>query len=166
MAGFALTWEQSAVLTAALAVGATALTINESPMARRFAPFARETTLIAALYAVWQLAGQLSVLGNEGAFTRARWIERGERAAHLPSEARVQNLVTSSSFAAQLANLYYATMHFGVLFVFLLWLFVRHWDRYRPVRRVLALTTLACLVIQLIPVAPPRLLPGFQDTAQ
>jgi hypothetical protein len=57
-------------------------------------------------------------------------------------------------------------MHFGVLFVFLLWLFLRHRDQYRPVRRVLALSTLACLLIQLLPVAPPRLLPqfGYIDT--
>ena len=63
------------------------------------------------------------------------------------------------------ANLYYATMHFTVMFLFLIWLFVRHRDRYRPVRATMAWTTLACLVIQLIPVAPPRMLPGFVDTA-
>jgi hypothetical protein len=68
---------------------------------------------------------------------------------------------------AQTANIYYATMHFGMLFVFLIWLFFRHRDRYRPMRRVLAFTTLACLLIQLVPVAPPRLLTdqGYVDTA-
>jgi hypothetical protein len=52
--------------------------------------------------------------------------------------------------------------------VFLIWLFFRHRDRYRQVRRVLALTTLVCLAIQLIPVAPPRLLTGYGyvDTAE
>jgi hypothetical protein len=80
----------------------------------------------------------------------------------------VQHLITGSSMLTQAANLYYATMHFGALFVFLIWLFVRHRDRYPKVRRVLALTTLVCLAIQLIPVAPPRLLPGYGyvDTAQ
>jgi hypothetical protein len=57
-------------------------------------------------------------------------------------------------------------MHFGALFVFLIWLFVRHRDRYRQVRRVLALATVVCLAIQLLPVAPPRLLPGYTDTAE
>jgi membrane-associated phospholipid phosphatase len=56
-------------------------------------------------------------------------------------------------------------MHFTMLFVFLIWLFVRHRERYRPVRSVLALTTLCCLLVQLIPVAPPRMLPGIVDTA-
>lgn len=166
MHGIALSWGQAAVLTAALAVLAAALTVAEAPQARRLAPFAREAMLIAGLYSVWQLAGRLSVLGTSGAFDRAGWIERAEHAWHLPSEASVQDVLTGNAIAAQAANIYYATMHFGGLFVFLLWLFVRHRDRYQPVRRVLALTTLGCLAIQLLPVAPPRLLPGYEDTAE
>jgi hypothetical protein len=121
--------------------------------------------LISGLYSLWQLAGTLSVLGTSGALSRARWIARVEHDWHLPSEHSVQHTITGSSFLSQAANLYYATMHFGALFVFLVWLFVRHRDRYPKVRRVLALTTLVCLAIQLIPVAPPRLLPGYVDTA-
>jgi membrane-associated phospholipid phosphatase len=56
-------------------------------------------------------------------------------------------------------------MHFTIMFVFLLWLFIRHRDKYSPIRTTLAITTLACLVIQLIPVAPPRMLGGYVDTA-
>jgi hypothetical protein len=77
----------------------------------------------------------------------------------------VQDLIVHHAVIRQAANLYYATMHFGALFLFLIWLFVRHRDRYPKIRRVLALTTLVCLAIQLIPVAPPRLLPGYVDTA-
>jgi hypothetical protein len=50
------------------------------------------------------------------------------------------------------------------MLTFLIWLFVRHRDRYRPVRQVMAWTTLGCLLIQLLPVAPPRMLPGIVDT--
>jgi len=164
----ALTWQQAAGLTAGLAAVAIGLSTTSVRRLRIAAPFARETTVIAGLYALWQLAGTLSVLGTNGAYSRAEWIERTERTWHLPSEVSIQRAVTGhSAFAAQLANLYYATMHFGMLFVFLLWLFLRHRDRYRPIRRVLALTTMACLLIQLVPVAPPRLLPGdgYVDTA-
>jgi hypothetical protein len=164
----ALTWQQAAWLTAAVGVLALALTLRPPGRPRGLAAFAREATMISGLYALWQLAGTLSVLGTEGAFARARWIERVEREWHLPSEAAIQRATTGqSTFLAQAANVYYATMHFGVLFVFLLWLFLRHRDQYRPVRRVLALTTFACLLIQLVPVAPPRLLPeyGYVDTA-
>jgi hypothetical protein len=48
--------------------------------------------------------------------------------------------------------------------VFLIWLFVRHREQYRPVRQVMAWTTLGCLLVQLLPVAPPRMLPGIVDT--
>jgi hypothetical protein len=50
------------------------------------------------------------------------------------------------------------------MLTFLIWLFVRHRDQYRPVRQVMAWTTLGCLLVQLVPVAPPRMLPGFVDT--
>jgi hypothetical protein len=165
----ALTWQQAAWLTVGLAVVAGALSYAARGRLRSLAPLAREGTMICGLYSVWQLAGTLSVLGTEGAIARARWIEHAERAVHLPPEAWLQRHTTGrSSFLAEAANLYYATMHFGMLFVFLLWLFLRHRAEYRPVRRVLALTTLVCLLIQLIPVAPPRLLPdfGYVDTAR
>ncbi len=165
----ALTWQQAGWLTLGLAVLAGAATLAPVGPVRRVAPFAREATMISGLYSLWQLAGTLSVLGTGGAFARARWIERVERDLHLPSEAWLQRQTTGrSSFLAETANLYYATMHFGVLFVFLIWLFARHRQQYRPIRRIIALTTLVCLLIQLVPVAPPRLLPGFGyvDTAR
>jgi membrane-associated phospholipid phosphatase len=55
-------------------------------------------------------------------------------------------------------------MHVTMMLVFLIWLFVRHREQYRPVRQVMAWTTLGCLLVQLMPVAPPRMLPGIQDT--
>ena len=163
----ALSWQQAGVLTAALAAVAAALTLGVAPRLAWLAPFAREAALISGLYSVWQLAGQLSVLGSGGAYRRADWIERTERAWHLPAELSVQRAFIDHSWVMHAANIYYATMHFGGLFVFLLWMFIRHRDRYPKVRRVLALTTLACLLIQLVPVAPPRLLTsyGYVDSA-
>jgi hypothetical protein len=163
----ALSWQQAAVLTVVLALAAAVVSVTPQTRVTLLAPFAREATLISGLYALWQLAGTLSVAGTSGAYARGDWLERTERAWHLPSEVSVQRAFLGDSITIQAANLYYATMHFGVLFVFLIWLFVWHRDRYARVRRVLALTTLACLLIQLIPVAPPRLLSGYGyvDTA-
>ena len=58
-------------------------------------------------------------------------------------------------------------MHFAALFVLLLWMFLRHRDRYAYWRTTIVLLTASCLLVQLLPVAPPRLLPefGFVDTA-
>ena len=160
-----LDWQQAAVLTAVLAALAALFTVVPLRHLPALAPFAREATMIAGLYALWQLAGELSAGGYGGAFARARWIERAEHSVGLPSEASVQRALTGNAGVAHVFDIYYATMHFGVLFVFLVWLFLRHRDRYREVRRVLAVTTLLCLLIQLLPVAPPRLLPGYVDTA-
>ena len=163
----ALSWQQASVLTAVLAALAIVLTLRLVPRLAGLAAFAREATLISGLYALWQLAGELSVVGTTGAYDRGEWLERTERTLHLPSEVDLQKAFIGHDWLIHAANIYYATMHFGVLFVFLIWLFVRHRDRYPKIRRVLALTTLVCLVIQLLPVAPPRLLPqfGYQDTA-
>jgi PAP2 superfamily protein len=157
----ALTWQQAAWLTAVLAVAA----LLARAVAPRAAAVVRECALICGLYSVWQLAGELSVSGTGDPFARARWIERVEGDLWLPSERSMQKLITGHAWLVHAADYYYATMHFGGLFVFLIWLWFRHREHYRPVRRVLALTTLVCLLIQLVPVAPPRLLPGFVDTA-
>jgi len=162
----ALSWQQSALLSGALFGTATAMYAGRKPWMRRALPYARETGIIAGLYALWQLAGTLSVVGTSGAFARGRWIERVEHDVWLPSERSVQQGIVGHPVLVQACNLYYATMHFGGLFVFLVWLFVRHRDAYPRVRTTLALTTLVCLVIELLPVAPPRLLPGFVDTAK
>jgi PAP2 superfamily len=161
----AMTWQQAALLAGALLTAALCLYQGAFLRLRGLSPFAREAGVIAGLYALWQLAGSLSVLGTTGALQRARWIERTERDWWLPSEARVQHLVSGHPLVVQASNVYYATMHFGALFVFLIWLFVRHRDAYPTVRLTLALSTLVCLLIQLVPVAPPRLLPGYVDTA-
>jgi len=164
----ALTWQQSGLLSVAFVGTAAALHVGGTggrAWMRRALPYARETGIIAGLYAVWQLAGMLSVVGTTGAYARGRWIERVEHDLRLPSEQSVQHGIIAHPLLVQACNIYYATMHFGGLFVFLLWLFVRHRDQYPRIRTTLALTTLVCLVIELLPVAPPRLLPGFVDTA-
>jgi hypothetical protein len=161
----ALTWQQAGLLSVGLGATAVGLHTTGTSAARRLVPYARETGIIAGLYALWQLAGTLSVLGTSGAYQRAHWLERVEHDLWLPPESSVQNAITAHPLIVQACNLYYATMHFGVLFIFLLWLFLRHRDEYARIRLTLALLTLCCLIIQLLPVAPPRLLPGYVDTA-
>ncbi len=161
----ALSWQHSLELGAALTLAGGIAAAVPNQRVRNLGAFLRETAVIAALYGIWQLAGTLSVAGSAHAFARARWIERVEHDLFLPSERSMQHLVLGHRLLVQTANLYYATMHFTMMFVFLVWLFVRHRDRYRPVRQVLGWTTLGCLLVQLLPVAPPRMLPGIVDTA-
>jgi hypothetical protein len=163
-----LGWQPALALSAVLAGGAvvTPLLGGRLGSARAARPYLRESALVAGLYALWQLAASASVGHGAGAFARARWIVRFEH-GWLPSERSAQRLIEHSGLLVRAANWYYAAMHFTALGLLLLWLFVRHRDRYPPVRNVLVLLTASSLLIQLIPVAPPRLLPGFGfvDTA-
>jgi len=166
MQNLQLGWQPAVLLSAGLATGAV-VTAGRQKLAR-WSPYFRESALVAGLYALWQLAASVSVLGPAGALARGRGIARWEqRWLPLPSERSVQRLITGHPLLAQGANWYYAAMHFTALGILLLWLFARHRDRYPRIRTVLVLLTAACLAIQLIPVAPPRLLPqlGYVDTA-
>jgi PAP2 superfamily len=161
-----LTWTQAAGLALVL-LAASLLLARLVPRLRAAAPFLREAAVIAGLYALWQLAGTLAEHGTEGAFARARWIERTQNSWHLPPEQDLQKPLLEHPWLGQAANIYYATMHFGALFALLLWVFWRHRDRYRTVRATVVAFTGVSLLIELVPVAPPRLLPefGFTDVA-
>ena len=160
-----LTWQHSFETASVLAVGGSALALPKNRIARGVGAFARETAVIGVLYGVWQLAGRISVTsGVEPAKRRAQWIQDVERYLPLPSERDTQQAVLGHRLLIEAANLYYAAMHMTIMLTFLVWLFVRHRDRYRPVRQVMAWTTLGCLLIQLLPVAPPRMMPGITDT--
>jgi hypothetical protein len=159
-----LSWQHSGEVAAVLAVAGAGMAMSGSRAVRAVGAFARETAVIGVLYALWQLACEISVTGTDGAFQRARWIERIEHDLLLPSERSMQHLVLGHRLIVEGANLYYAAMHMTMMLTFLIWLFVRHREQYRPVRMVMAWTTLACLAVQLLPVAPPRMLPGIVDT--
>jgi hypothetical protein len=171
-----LSWQQAALLAAGLiAAGLLLVRLAQAGLrpgratrwAAHIGPFAREAGVVTALYALWQLAGNLAVGGLSEALTHAWWIWHTERSLGLPSELSVQRLLLPHPLLSQLANLYYATMHFGVLIAMLIWLFVRHRDAYPAVRNAMAASTAICLLVSFIPVAPPRMLTslGFVDLA-
>jgi PAP2 superfamily len=126
-----------------------------------------EAALLFALYGLWQFAGSFTVMSPAGALPRARWLWHAERVLHLPSETSVQRLFLPHPLLIQAFNLYYDVLHFPVLGACLVWLYVRHRDHYPRIRTTVALFTGVSLLIQFIPVAPPRLLPGtgLVDTA-
>ena len=127
---------------------------------RAFVPYAREAAFLCVLYAGWQ--GLLDVLatGTSGATARGRWLWVQERRFHLPSEAWVQHLLSHGPLMRG-AGVYYAGVHFVGMGLFLLWVFVRHRDRYRQVRGWLVVFTGLAAFVQAVPVAPPRLVPGL-----
>jgi hypothetical protein len=186
-----LSWQQATAGAACLAVASAALLHRSRLMAadggsaddrtrdadlrrarttRRLASaggFVREAALVLGLFALWQLAGSLSVMGPDDAINRARWLWHAERMLHLPSEAALQRPILPHPMLVQAFDLYYDILHFPVLIACLIWLFVWHRERYGQFRITLVAFTGLCLLIQLIPVAPPRLLTGIGmlDTA-
>jgi hypothetical protein len=130
------------------------------------ADFSIEASIVAALYSVWQLIGTVVSGGSAGAFAHGRWLMSVEHAMHLPSELTWQRAIIGNRLLVEASNALYAVVHVPALGIFLLWLFLRHREDYADIRNVLAILTLACFLIHLVPVAPPRLLSGtgFVDT--
>jgi PAP2 superfamily len=167
MVDLELSWPDAAVVAAGLAGAAAGARLSGRPRLVTAAAFAGETALVLGLFALWQLAGSFAVSGTGDALTRARWIWHLERVIHLPSEAVVQRAFLPHPIVVQGLDLYYASLHFPVLIACLIWLFARYRRHYRHVRTTLVLFTASCLLVQFIPVAPPRMLAGdgMVDTA-
>jgi hypothetical protein len=166
-----LSWQYALAAAGCLAAAATA--IRAARLAGRSASWAlwsgvaRESALLFGLYALWQFAGSFTVMSAAGAVPRARWLWHAERVLLLPSETSLQRPFLAHPALVQAFNLYYDVLHFPVLGACLIWLYARHRQSYPRVRTTVAVFTGASLLIQLIPVAPPRLLPGtgLVDTA-
>jgi hypothetical protein len=126
-----------------------------------------ESALLFLLYGLWQFAGSFTLMGTSGALPRARWLWDAERTLYLPSETALQRLILGHPLLVQACNYYYDILHFPLLGACLIWLYARHRESYPRIRTTVALFTGISLLIQLIPVAPPRLLPstGMVDTA-
>ena len=166
-----LSWQYALIIAGTLGIVAVASRVAR--VARTWTGWSRwggvawEAALLFALYGLWMFAGSFTVMSPDGALPRARWLWHAERLMFLPSETSVQRLFLPHPLLVQAFNLYYDILHFPVLGVCLVWLYVRHRDRYPSIRTTVVLFTMISLLIQFIPVAPPRMLPatGMVDTA-
>ena len=162
-----LSWSAAAIAASCLAALSVLLRRSQPQRWRIVAPLAWETAVVLSLYAFWMKGADWAVTRAGGATGHGLWIWRVEHDVHLPSEVWVQHLVLPHPLWVQAVNGFYAIVHVPALIIFLVWLYFRHPERYSRWRNVGAVLTGACLLIQMIPVAPPRLLPqlGFVDTA-
>ncbi|WP_377269120.1 phosphatase PAP2 family protein [Peterkaempfera sp. SMS 1(5)a] len=165
MQNLTLSWQSAGGTSAVLFAASYA--VRRTAVRPSVSAALREAGTLLALFALWQLAGHLSLMGSGHALDRAQWIHRTERELGLPDEASWQRAVLPHPWLVKAANYYYATMHFGVMLALLLWVFLRHRERYAWVRTTVVLVTAACLLVQFVPVAPPRMLTdsGFVDVA-
>ncbi|MER6910669.1 phosphatase PAP2 family protein [Streptomyces sp. NPDC000594] len=127
-----------------------------------------ELILIAVVYVAYS-AGRLLARGDvDTAVDHGLAILRAERALHLDFETPLNDLFTSTPAIGVPADFLYASLHYLVTPLVLVWLFRSHAVRYRAARTWLMLSTLLGLVgFTLMPTCPPRLLEahhGFVDT--
>ncbi|MGM7443051.1 phosphatase PAP2 family protein [Streptomyces tunisiensis] len=143
--------------------------VPPGPRTRDRPPLLREMLLVAGLFLMYKLGRQLTAGHTAEAYRNGREVWDLERALRLPGEGAVQSSLLHGDTLVQLANTYYAGVHFPATAAFLVWLYLRRPGHYVWARRALAAVTAAALVLHLTyPLAPPRLLPatGLVDTAR
>ena len=127
----------------------------------------REVAVAMGLWSAWVVVGGLTHPQVAGAEARGRDVFRIERWLHLPSEVPLVRTTAQHPWLAHAVNNYYLYAHLNVIVVLLAWTWWRHRSAYAALRLQLVLLSLAGLALQLVTVAPPRLLPslGFVDVA-
>ena len=125
----------------------------------------RELALIAALYVGYSVARLIGDADFHSAVVHARDLLALERLLHIDIEAPANAALAAWTPLAVLASYWYSLLHYVVTPAVLVWAYRRHHGDYRRVRDALVLASAIGLVgFTLLPMAPPRMLPGFVDT--
>jgi hypothetical protein len=128
-------------------------------------PACREFAMIAAVYGLYGMTRRLTLGGTLVADGNARRVLRVEHLAGLAPERWLNRVVSARAYLAVPADYAYATLHYIVTPVVLVWLWRAHRAAYLPARRTLtAATVLGLIGFATVPLAPPRMRPGFIDT--
>ena len=98
------------------------------------------------------------------AVANAHDLLRLESVLHLDVERSANHLLTGAPGLALVASYWYSALHYLVTPAVLVWVYRRHALGYRRVRNALVLATATGLAgFVLLPMAPPRMLPGYVD---
>ncbi|MFF4560908.1 phosphatase PAP2 family protein [Streptomyces sp. NPDC001435] len=127
-----------------------------------------ELPLILLVYGCYS-AGRLLARGDvSSAVDHGLAILRIEKALHLNAEHPLNRLFTREAWLGVPADFWYASLHYLVTPVILVWLFRKRTQFYRAARTWLMTSTFIGLIgFTLLPTCPPRLLTsghGFVDT--
>jgi hypothetical protein len=152
----------------------TAVTTREHGTTRSLASWWRsrygaqllvEIAICGGLLVIYRLIRGINKTDLQAAFANARDIVRLEQWLGLPFEDDLQRWLLGQPAILQTLNWYYILFHFPAAIGLLLWLYLRHHDRYASFRNLMAFVTFSALLIHLVyPLAPPRMMSGFVDT--
>lgn len=124
----------------------------------------REVVLLGAVYLMYD-GIRLLVAEHDRAFTNAHRVLSLETTLRLRDETGINHAVSATAALGVPMSYAYATLHYVVTPIVLVWLWRRHPHRYRGARTALVIATLIGLFgFWFFPTAPPRMLPGFVDT--
>ncbi|MFC6288243.1 phosphatase PAP2 family protein [Nocardioides sp. GCM10027113] len=132
------------------------------PPRPRLAGGLRELALVALLYVGYSASRLVADDAPGPAVARAMDLVAVEQVLGIAWEGPLTALFVDVGLLGLLASFQYATAHYVVTAGVLLWLHRRGPAAYLPARRALVLATVAGLVVYLlVPMAPPRLTPGW-----
>ena len=125
----------------------------------------REVGLLALLYVAYSLARLLGDATLPTALAHARDLLAVERLLHLDIEGSANSALQAVPALAVAASYWYSLLHYVVTPAVMVWAYRSHHCYYRQVRNALVAASAIGLVgFTLVPMAPPRMLPGFVDT--
>ena len=125
----------------------------------------REITLLGVLYAGYSVTRTFADQNLGRARDHAVELQSVEQGLGLNLEGPLNQWLLGSPLLRVFASYWYASLHYVVTAVVLVWLYRRsRATSYLPARRALVLASLAGLACYLLmPLAPPRFMPGYID---
>jgi hypothetical protein len=124
-----------------------------------------EVAVVLLLVGVYDRIRDMSATRADLAFSYAHRLLDVESKLHLTLERGLNPWLAQHADLQWLASWYYQLAHLSVTLAVLVWVYVRRPQAYRAARNALVVVNgLALLVFWLMPVAPPRMLPGFIDS--
>lgn len=133
------------------------------------AEFLSEATLVYGAYLSYYMVRGLvkdqAVVGRENAYKLIAF----ERDLHMFVELQLQGFALKYEMLVNAMNWVYVWLHWPVIAIVLIWLFLNYPKEYITYRNALLISgAIALLFFAFFPVAPPRFVPefGFVDTIQ
>jgi hypothetical protein len=125
----------------------------------------RELGLLLGLYVGYSAARLLGHADLAGATANAHDLLDLEQTLHIDVEGPVNSALDAWPLLAIVASYWYSLLHYVVTPAVLVWVYRRRHGDYPRVRNALVIASAIGLVgFTLLPMAPPRMLPGFVDT--
>jgi hypothetical protein len=124
----------------------------------------KELALVTVLYVAYSATRLFADDAIRPAAARAADLLHLETLLGLDWEHAINRLFVEVDWLGLAGSYWYATAHYVVTAVVLVWLYRRGPTAYVPARRALLIATVAGLVLYLVlPMAPPRLTGGYVD---